>query len=183
MRLDNWSYVPFSSRNNAISGINTKLMVVEPGDTETILFTGHIGCGKTSELTQIARHQQDEFLVVNVDAELETDPNDLEFSDLYLLIIKRVEVELRQLGIAFDARILTSFENWFKEIINETDQTVARSVNVEAEASLGTAPFIAKLLVKLMAQIKASSTERQHGRQVIAPDVSMCMSLQPIGWS
>ena len=80
-------YIPFESRQNAISDVNGKLLVIEPGEFETILFTGHIGCGKSSELARISQHQQDDFLVVEVQVDEEADIQDVEYTDLYLIII------------------------------------------------------------------------------------------------
>ncbi|MGF1570288.1 MAG: P-loop NTPase fold protein [Nodosilinea sp.] len=149
------------------------LAVQEPGEFSTILFTGHVGCGKSSELNRIADHWKDEFLVVPLQVEDETDVNDLEYTDLYLVIIKQVEVTLRRAGLRFDPKLLTSFEDWFKDITHETEETVARSVNVDAEASLGAdAPFLAKFLVKVMAQIQAGSTDKVTIRQTLAREVS-----------
>ncbi|MGB3491185.1 MAG: hypothetical protein WBA57_00550, partial [Elainellaceae cyanobacterium] len=166
-------YIPFESRQNAISDVNGKLFVTEPGEFNTILFTGHIGCGKSSELARISQHQQDDFLVVEIQADEEADIQDIEYTDLYLIIIKQVEYQLRTLGIHFDARRLKSFEDWFKEITEETEETVTRSVNVDAEATLGAeAPFLAKFLVKVLAQIKGSVTDKRKIRQLLTPEVS-----------
>ncbi len=84
-----------------------------------------------------------------------------------------MELSLRRSGLQFDSQLLTSFENWFKEITEETEESVARSVNVNAEASLGSeAPFLAKFLVKVMAQIKGSSTDKRTIRQTLTREVS-----------
>ncbi|NER78396.1 MAG: ATP-binding protein [Leptolyngbya sp. SIO1D8] len=166
-------YVPFQARQDAIIGVHSMLEVLEPGEFASILFTGHVGCGKTSELNRIADHWQQEYWVISVQVEQEADVNDLVYTDLYLLIIKQVELSLRQAGLHFDQNLLKSFEDWFKEITDETEETVTRSVNVNAEASLGSeAPFLAKFLVKVMAQIKGGSTDKRTIRQTFTREVS-----------
>ncbi|MGF1514185.1 MAG: ATP-binding protein [Elainellaceae cyanobacterium] len=166
-------YVPFEARQDAIVGVQSVLTVQEPGEFDSILFTGHVGCGKSSELNRIADHWQSEYLVVPLSVEDETDANDLEYTDLYLVIIKQVELAMRRAGLRFDANLLTSFEDWFKEVTQETEETVERSVNVDAEASLGAeAPFLAKFLVKTMAQIKGGSKDKVTIRQTLAREVS-----------
>lgn len=166
-------YVPFEARQDAILGVHSLLTVLEPGENTCILFTGHVGCGKTSELNRIADHWQREFLVVPLMLEEQADVNDLEYTDIYLVIIKQVELAMRRAGLRFDPRLLSSFEDWFKEITKETEETVERSVNVNAEASLGAeAPFLAKFLVKTMAQIKGGSTDKVTIRQTLAREVS-----------
>ncbi|MEM8810425.1 MAG: ATP-binding protein [Cyanobacteria bacterium P01_G01_bin.38] len=171
--MSNGFYIPFEARQDAILGVHSVLTVQEPGEFTSILFTGHVGCGKSSELNRIADHWQSEYLVVSLRVEDETDINDLEYTDLYLLIIKQVELAMRQADLRFDAQLLGSFEDWFKEVTEETEETVERSVNVNAEASLGSeAPFLAKFLVKTMAQIKGGSKDKVTIRQTLAREVS-----------
>ena len=45
-------YVDLSAVRNtvAIAGVSTDLELQEPGEFDTILFTGHRGCGKSTEL-------------------------------------------------------------------------------------------------------------------------------------
>jgi hypothetical protein len=113
------------------------------------------------------------LLVIYIPVEEEADVNDVEYTDLYLLIIKQVEFALRQERLKFDRELLTSFEQWFKDITEESEETVERAVNVDAEASLGSgAPFLAKFLVKTMAQIKGGSKNKTTIRQILEKDVS-----------
>lgn len=166
-------YVPFESRQDAIIGVNTQIMNQEPGKSTCILFTGHIGCGKSSELARIGQHWQKDYLVVYVNVDEEADINDLEYTDLYLTVIKQVEYELRRLKLKFDPHLRESFEDWFKEVTTESEETVNRSVNVEAEATLqGGAPFLAKFLFKTLAQIKAGATDKTTIREVLTKEVS-----------
>ncbi len=86
---------------------------------------------------------------------------------------KYVEFALRSDGLQPDQRLIKDFEQWFRDVTHETEESVNASVSVEAEASLqGGAPFLAKLLVKLLAQIKASSQEKTTIRQVLERDFS-----------
>ena len=90
------------------------------------------------------------------------------------VVIKQVEFTLRKLGLKLDQRLLNSFENWFKEITEENEESVEKSVSVESEASLeGGAPFIAKLMVKLLAQIKGSDKQKTTIRQTLEKDISV----------
>lgn len=160
-------------KTEAIEGVNTILDFQEPGEFCTIVFTGHRGCGKSTELRRICDRWERDYRVIYLEANEETDINDAEYTDLYLIAIKQVEFELRQLGLSFDSRLLKSFEDWFKEVTNENEKTVEASVSVEGEASLGSnAPFIAKLLVKLLAQIKGADKQKTVIRQTLQRDIS-----------
>ena len=123
------------------------------------------------------------YKVIYIDAMLETDINDAEYTDIYLIVIKWVEFELRRNGLSFDAGLLASFEQWFKEITNETVESVDKSIAIKGEITLSTQdplegivpiapPFLAKLLVKLLGQVKASHQGKKTVRQTLLKDVS-----------
>jgi energy-coupling factor transporter ATP-binding protein EcfA2 len=160
-------------KTEAIEGVNTVLDFQEPGEFCTILFTGHRGCGKSTELRRISRQWEEDYRVIYLEANEELDINDAEYTDFYLIVIKQIEFALRKMELSFDARLLKSFEDWFKDVTKENEQSVESSVSVEAEASLGSkAPFIAKLLVKLLAQIKGAHKQKTLIRQTLQRDIS-----------
>lgn len=160
-------------KTESIEGVNTVLDFQEPGEFRTILFTGHRGCGKSTELQRIRRQWEQDFWVIYLEANEETDTNDAEYTDFYLIVIKQIEYALRKLGLRFDAKLQKSVEDWFKEITREDERTVETSVSVDAEASLGAeAPFLAKLMVKLLAQIKGADKQKTVIRQTLQRDIS-----------
>ncbi len=166
-------YVPLEARNDVISRLNSVLDFVESRESKTILFTGHIGSGKSSELIRVGKSWEDQYEVIFVTTQDVIDINDVEYTDLYLLIIQQVELALRKHKITFRSDLLGSFEGWFREVTEETEETIERSVNIEAETSLGgEAPFLAKLLFKLVANIKAGSKDKRTIREVLRRDVS-----------
>ena len=173
-------YVDLSAvrKTEAIEGINIILNFQEPEKHKTILFTGHRGCGKSTELKRIQKQWEAEYRVIYLEANEETDINDISYTDLYLIVIKQVEFELRKLGLSFDSQLLNNFESWFKEITEETEESVEASISVSGEATLGAGvpgivpPFLAKLLVKLLAQIKGSGKQRTTIRKILEKDIA-----------
>lgn len=168
-------YVDLSAvrKTEAIEGVNTLLDFQEAGEFTTILFTGHRGCGKSTELRRIQSQWEQDYKVVYLEVNEETDINDATYIDLYLIVIKQIEFELRRMKLKLDAELLKSFEDWFKEVTKEDENSVESSVSITGEASLGAdAPFIAKLLVKLLAQIKGSDKQKTTIRQTLQKDIS-----------
>jgi energy-coupling factor transporter ATP-binding protein EcfA2 len=160
-------------KTEAIEGVNTVLDFLEPGVFETVLFTGHRGCGKSTELKRIQSRWETDYRVIYLEANEETDINDAEYTDLYLIVIKQVEFALRQEGLKFDKTLLKNFEQWFKDVTRETESSVESSVSVTGEVTLGAeAPFLAKLLVKLLAQIKGAEKTKMVIRQTLQRDIS-----------
>ena len=167
-------YIDLSEiRASIVRRVTTLLEFQEEASFSTILFTGHRGCGKSTELKRIQNLWEKDYHVIYLEVDEETDINDANYTDLYLIVIKQVEFTLRKLGLKFDQQLLNSFENWFKEITEENEESVEKSVSVESEASLeGGAPFIAKLMVKLLAQIKGSDKQKTTIRQTLEKDIS-----------
>ena len=166
-----------SRKNNAITAISQILEDQRSGDFCTALFTGHRGCGKSTELKHIQKQWESDYKVIYIDIEEDADPNDIEYTEIYLLVIKWIEFELRQEGLKFDSQLFKNFEDWFKEVIEETEESVEKSISMKGEVTLQSEipflpPFLAKLLVKLLAQIKGSDKRKRIIRQTLTQDIS-----------
>ncbi len=168
-------YVDLSAVRNtvAIEDVSTDLDFQEPGEFNTILFTGHRGCGKSTELKRLQSRWKNDYRVIYIEFDQELDVNDAEYTDLYLLFINKVADDLTKLGLKFDSTLLERFESWFKEVTKETEETVQSSVSIETEASAGSEiPFIYKLTAKLLGQIKGSSQQKQVIRETLQRNLS-----------
>jgi len=168
-------YVELSAVGNteAIEGVSTDLDIHEPGEFDTILFTGHRGCGKSTELKRLQSQCENEYRVIYREFDWERDVNDAEYTDLYLLFIKKVADDLTELPLKFDPKLLDSFEAWFKDVTEETEATVQSSVSIETEASAGAEiPFISKLAAKLIGQLRGSSQQKKVIRETLGRNLS-----------
>lgn len=168
-------YVDLSAvrKTEAIEGVSTILDFQEAEQFTTILFTGHRGCGKSTELKRIQKQWEQDYRIIYLEVNTETDINDVNYKDLYLIVMKWIEFELRTLKLKLDASLMKNVEDWFKDVTQETEQTVEGSVSIEGEATLGPeAPFLAKLLVKLLAQIKGSNRQKETIRKTLEKDIS-----------
>lgn len=168
-------YVDLSAvrSTRTIQNITANLQLLDPGEYCTLLFTGHRGCGKSTELRRIQKRLESEYYIIYLEADVELDLNDAEYTDLYLLIIKKIADELYKVGAKFDSQLLNSFESWFKEITKETERSVEQGVSIQADVEAGfQIPFISKLLAKILAQIKGSQRQKQVIRQTLQKDIS-----------
>jgi len=168
-------YVDLSAVGNteAIEGVSRDLDLHEPGEFNTILFTGHRECGKTTELKRIQSQCENAYRVIYREFDWERDVNDAECTDLYLLFIKKVADDLTELRLKFDPKLLDSFESWFKDVTKKTEATVQSSVSSESEASAGAEiPFISKLAAKLIGQIRGSSQQKKVIRETLGRNLS-----------
>ena len=164
-------------KSEAMINISTMLDLQETQEFSTILFSGQRGCGKSTELRLLERNWRSQYHVIYLEIDQLIDINDVEYTDIYLLVAQYVEYELRKLGIQLNRVILKDFEDWFRDITQETEISVESSISLEREVTLGDKsslliPFLAKLLAKLTSQIKGSPSGKNYIRNVLKKDSS-----------
>jgi hypothetical protein len=168
-------YVDLSAVGNteAIEGVSTDLDIHEPGEFNTILFTGHSECAKSTELKGIQSQCENKYRVIYREVDWKRDVNEAEYTDIYFVFVKKVADDLTELRLKFDPKLLDSFESWFKEVTQETEATVQSSVSIETEASAGAEiPLISKLAAKLIAQIRGSSQQKKVSCETLGRNLS-----------
>jgi hypothetical protein len=77
-------------------------------------FSGHRGCGKTTQLLRLQRDLAPRFTSIHVyaDETLLQDP-DLDYPDLMLWLVDQLAREFDRLGHRLDERLLTDVAEWF----------------------------------------------------------------------
>jgi hypothetical protein len=143
----------------------------------TQLISGHRGCGKSTELLRLAKNLEDKkFLVVYFAADEDLDIGDLEYTDLLVAIIKRLERDLAEKGIQIDPRLMKGILMWFAEVVYESsdEEQITRTLDTEFELGLkapSALPIIAKMLAKITGQIRTGQKSRKNIRSKLDPQV------------
>ncbi len=152
-------------------GINPKNweLMVEPEQQRYMLFCGHRGCGKSTELRRIARHLNDpeRFFVVSLDALVSLDINNLQYTDILLALARRLLERLEQAEVVVDPVFTHNLENWFVERIERHDKT--KEFAAEAKAGIkaeGGIPLLAKLFTEITTAVRTNSTYKEELRKV-----------------
>ena len=142
------------------------------------LFTGHRGCGKSTELLRLkTRLEGAGYSVFYFEASDDLDLNDVQYSDIILSIARRVIIDSTQLGINLDESLLEHVLDWFAETLYTKEQWRDIQRTLEAEASLGVGlppqmPLIAKLLARVTGQIKSGEQIKNTIRRQLDPQIS-----------
>lgn len=143
----------------------------KPPLKQYILFTGHRGCGKSTELLRIADHLHDpkRYYVVHLDCLETLDINNLKYSDVLLALaaalLKKLET---QHGISMEQVHLSRLENWYKERV--VTHSKLRSMEAELKAGIKTKtglPWLVELFAELTNKISIGSTYRDELREVV----------------
>ncbi|PSN13844.1 hypothetical protein C7293_14180 [filamentous cyanobacterium CCT1] len=161
-------YVDLSAVRSAqsITSVSQRLDFLNPGQPAAVLFTGHRGCGKSTELQRIKRRWELHYEVIYIKATDELDINDADYKDIYLVIVKYLTQALQSWGLNSDPALVSAFEDWFKDITQETERTRETAVSVEGKAGVGGGiPNLLTMSVNLLAQIKGSEKRKRLIRE------------------
>jgi hypothetical protein len=100
---DKQYYVDFSDVRGGpiIDGISRPILLAADGDYTCQMFTGHIGCGKSTELRELERKLREEqgFHVAYCDAMKDLGQGEIDISDILLSITHQVSQSLENIGI------------------------------------------------------------------------------------
>jgi hypothetical protein len=141
------------------------------------LFTGHRGCGKSTELLRLkAQLEGADFHVIYFAVDDDLDPNDLIYTDLLLSIARRVEANFREAEIDLSDALKT-VESWFAEVVFQQNEWKQIQQQLEAEASIGIGlpkaiPLVARLFAKFTGQIKTGDEVKTEIRQKLDRQIS-----------
>jgi energy-coupling factor transporter ATP-binding protein EcfA2 len=148
-------YIDFSSVRGGkiIQELERTITRLSPDQPTCQLFTGHIGCGKSTELLRLkAELEQQNFHVVYFESSQSLDMADVDITDILLSIARAVNQSLKEREINIK---LPYFQNLFAEI------QAFLSVEVSGELSLG--------IAKISAKTKDSPKFRSQLRQYLEP--------------
>lgn len=142
-----------------------------PEQGKHLLFYGHIGCGKSTEMRHLCAdlHAPQRYWVVQVDLLKFLDPSNVRYCDVWLAVAQRILEEAANVPDLKIADIaLQRLYNWFKEIIKINEDVREMAGELKSEVELGyQIPLVAKLLSKFTASFKMGNTKRETVREVV----------------
>ncbi len=157
-REDRRYYVDFSSvrGGDIVSEIGRTIVQLSPSDPTTQLFTGHIGCGKSTELFRLKGGlEQQNFHVVYFESDRDLEMADVDISDILLMIAHQVTESLEAEGIRLRP---TKLEAMFRSLL----ETLRSPMDIsDVSFSVGVAAITARA--------KESPEMRSQLRQYLEP--------------
>lgn len=124
-------------------------------DDAKILFYGHGGSGKSTELNKLQRELgKDDFWIVAFSARQEMSLTDVNSEDIILVLMERLVSAAVEAGLDVNAEALHGIHQYFSTVTATRRQDAALASRLEAGAKAGTPSLLAGLL-KLFADFKA----------------------------
>ena len=135
-----------------------------------VLFFGHTGSGKTTVLRRYVRDLTGPALMFPVELDITTDldRNNLRYSDVLMLMAKRLVEALTKAGVTLNVDAILALENWFKEhVLTRTDnKELATALETTVKGQVGI-PLIASLLGRFTTAIKTNVTYKEELRTIV----------------
>jgi hypothetical protein len=140
-----------------------------------ILFFGHIGIGKTTELRRYAGqlNASRRFYVVEVDVLAKLDRNNLQYTEVLMAMAETLLERLHGDGVALAAEALEPLQHWFGNVVETQTTTKELSAELKTVAEGGGGiPGLIKLLATFTAAFKTGSSQKSEWRREIRNDFS-----------
>ena len=156
---DRQYYIDFSAVRGGriIEALGRTITRLSPDEPTCQLFTGHIGCGKSTELFRLkAQLEQQQFHVVYFESSKDLDMADVDVTDILLSIAKAVSESLEAIGIHLKPRYFAKLFTDIKDFLQTPIE-----LSTEAELSVG--------IAKITAKTKDSPQVRDQLRQHLEP--------------
>ncbi|KPQ33198.1 MAG: AAA ATPase domain [Phormidium sp. OSCR] len=174
---DRQYYIDFTSVRgyDSISKLKHRIAVLRREQPSCSLFTGHIGCGKSTELHRLqAELEAERFCVVNFESDEDIDTADVDIVDVFLTIAKRVSAKLEEIAVPEATGL--------RRLIQRTQEVLTTEIDVKA--SLGTSTLKGELdsqknsvslsagIASLTVRAKNDSRIREKLSQYLGPKVT-----------
>lgn len=135
-----------------------------------VLFFGHIGSGKTTELRRYAKKLNDSkrFYVVEVDVLAKLDRNNLHYTEALMAMAESLLERMVDDGYTLDEKHLEPVRAWFSTTVNT--HTNNRELNAELKTGIeagGGLPGLLKLFASFTTAFKTGSSQKNEWRQEI----------------
>ncbi len=139
------------------------------------LFTGHRGCGKTTELLRLKQKLEGlGFFVIYLDVEDQLDLEDIEYTDLLLSMMSSLFKSAEKAELALSDKLLDAIHDWFAQRILTKSDYQDLQADLETKATAGARiPFIANFFASLTSNIKIGSSQKTEIRKVLERDLSV----------
>nr|QNO45916.1 hypothetical protein LAAKCKNM_00038 [Methanosarcinales archaeon ANME-2c ERB4]QNO53476.1 hypothetical protein OBNMHAHF_00001 [Methanosarcinales archaeon ANME-1 ERB6] len=129
-------------------------------------FSGHRGCGKSTELNRLAADDviNKQFFIVKYSVKDVCDVNNLNYVDVLFSMGAQLYIQYIDAGKELEPELLKELESWGRSI--ELEQEKAKSTGVSVKGG------ISAFFLSVQAKIKSEHTTRETIRKQIEPKLS-----------
>jgi energy-coupling factor transporter ATP-binding protein EcfA2 len=138
-----------------------------------VLFMGHRGCGKSTELERVRKELEPVFFVTTFSIKDEIDTIDLNYIDLIFVILDKLLQALEPHNIEINPDILKNlYDYWHDEKIYNIFKTDKMEADVIAGAKLN---FLTAMMFSVKGVLKTGKETKEEVRRIITAKISQLM--------
>lgn len=155
-------YIDFASvrGSDIIRELERTITLLSGNQPTCQLFTGHIGCGKSTELFRLKdKLEKQGYHVVYFESSEDLDMGDVDISDILLAIARQVSENMEQANIKLKP-------GYFQKLFTEISEVLQTPIQLSAEAEVSVG------IAKITAKTKDSPKLRSQLRQYLEPRTS-----------
>ncbi|MCP4106380.1 MAG: hypothetical protein GY749_12700 [Desulfobacteraceae bacterium] len=145
----------------------------EPDGSLKILFAGHKGCGKTTELLRLQKDIDNDFVVLNFSVVRELDIQNISYIELFIVTMEKLFEFVKREKIQIDNLYFENIRNWLcsKEIeeINKTHLGMDIETSVKSGVNI---PFLVDFFAKFRAAATSSVSMKETLKKNVEPKLS-----------
>ncbi len=161
-------------RGRPSHGVLKRRLLNDPEGSLKMLFAGHRGCGKSTELVRLQREIGDDFVILNFSVREELDIVNINYVELFIVTMEKLfEFLQNEENISPDPDHIEDIKRWVlsKEImeVNRQYMDVDVQAGMEAKARV---PFLLNFFAKFRAAAKSSTTIKETLTTKVAPRLS-----------
>ncbi|MFZ4730351.1 MAG: ATP-binding protein [Pseudanabaena sp.] len=176
-------YIDFSTvrGGKVVEDLKDNISLFSDGQPTCQLFTGHIGCGKSTEILQLKQQLEGEgFHVVYFESSQDMEMGDVDLSDILLAIARRVVESLEAIKVKTEAKGFRAMLNGAVKLLN-TEIELSAEADVpgvgKIEASTSGEFSLSLGIGKLSAKTKDSPDMRSKLRGYMEPKTNGLLDL------
>ncbi|MDX2257066.1 MAG: AAA family ATPase [Pseudanabaenaceae cyanobacterium bins.39] len=176
-------YIDFSEvrGGQVVEDLKDNISLFSDGHPTCQLFTGHIGCGKSTEILQLKQKLESEgFHVVYFESSQDMEMGDVDLSDILLAIARRVVESLEEIKVKTEAKGFRAMLNGAVKIL-QTEIDLSAEVDVpglgKVEANTSGEFSLSLGIGKLSAKTKDSPDMRSKLRGYMEPKTNGLLDL------
>lgn len=145
-------------------------------DNAKILFAGHRGAGKSTELNRLKKAIEKDSFAIQFSVIEELDINDINYIDLVMIMMEKLADSAEGSGlIGKDNKHLDSIKNWLADVTEIKAENTGYMMEVAAglKADRGILSLLVGLIAEFKASVKSSSENKKEYRKKLEQKISL----------
>lgn len=162
-------------RDNSLSRVGELKKKLERPNAK-ILFAGHRGSGKSTELNRLEREIVEDTFVVKFSVVEELDINDINYVDLIMVMMEKLASEAVKEGIiTTGSKYINQIKDWLVDVTKIKAEETGYQLEVQAgiKANQGVLSLLIGLIAEFKAAIRASSKSKTEYREELEKRVTI----------